>query len=395
MKKVIFSLMIICVCILNLSFLCEYVMADTGYSIRVNVKTNCVTVYNGKNQPVKAMACSVGERAGSTPTGTFYTTDKYRWRELFGGVYGQYATRIHNHILFHSVYYSTTREDTLDYKEYNKLGTAASMGCVRLSVADAKWIYDNCGQYTKITIVSADTDALPKPKTIKLTTNSKYPNWDPTDPNPNNPWNKEQVKFRFGDTNNIIYVEDNLSSNSIKDILMKNVKAYDIANNEIPFEISFDFSGIIPGEYRVKYSAKDILGNYGEAYRTIDVCQKIHISFDGETLNFDEAPILLDNGITFVPVRGLFEKMGVEILWDNSKRTIYAEKDEKNVDIELDENYAKLNDTSKESTIPIKIINGRTLMPLKALCELFDYSAKWNPEIKEINISEIESKTED
>ena len=49
-----------------------------GYVIKVNLGTNCTTVYkNGK--AIKAMICSP---SNETPTGTFYTPVKYRWQEI-------------------------------------------------------------------------------------------------------------------------------------------------------------------------------------------------------------------------------------------------------------------------------------------------------------------------
>ena len=104
------------------------------YYIEVNRATNIVSVYapDGKGNytnNVKNFICSTGT---NTPDGTFKTSDKYEWRILIGNVYGQYATRIHGHILFHSVPYYTDEKNTLEYEEYNKLGTAASMGCIRL-----------------------------------------------------------------------------------------------------------------------------------------------------------------------------------------------------------------------------------------------------------------------
>ena len=77
------------------------------------------------------------------------------------------------------------------------MGQAVSMGCVRLTTADAKWIYDNCSLGTQVTIINNGTDPLGRPKSIYLGKNASYPNWDPTDPNVNNPWHKEGVKF-FG-----------------------------------------------------------------------------------------------------------------------------------------------------------------------------------------------------
>ena len=52
--------------------------------------------------------------------------------------------------------------------EYNKLGSPASLGCVRLTTADAKWIYDNCKAGTK-TLIYDNTETpgpLGKPEDV-------------------------------------------------------------------------------------------------------------------------------------------------------------------------------------------------------------------------------------
>ncbi len=119
------------------------------YSIDVNRKKNCVTVYtydeDGKyTVPVRAMICSCGD-GDNTPKGTFSIFVKNRWHPLFGDVYGQYVTGFNNDILFHSVPYEKMNQpETVEVQDYNGLGTSISMGCVRLAVADAKWIYENC-----------------------------------------------------------------------------------------------------------------------------------------------------------------------------------------------------------------------------------------------------------
>ena len=161
-----------------------YITIDTTptgpWSIKVNQSTCVVTIYRGST-PVKALICSVG-LGGATPTGTFYLPGtKHRWHELFGNVYGQYTTTITGNILFHSVYYYTYGNNrTLSVQQYNKLGYPASAGCVRLTVAGAKYIYDNCPAGTKVTIFygSSADDPLGKPWAAQIT----QP-WDPTDPN--------------------------------------------------------------------------------------------------------------------------------------------------------------------------------------------------------------------
>lgn len=166
-----------------------YAEEKTGYYIEVNITQNIVSIYDQNGVIQKTFYCSTG---GVTPTGTYYTSDKYPWRMLFGNVYGQYATRIHSNILFHSVPYSHTDKSSLKYEEYNKLGQKASSGCIRLAVKDAKWIYDNCDSGTKVYLYksSEPLEILPKPP-FKIDVNDlEKRGWDPTDPDLANPWKK-------------------------------------------------------------------------------------------------------------------------------------------------------------------------------------------------------------
>ncbi len=146
----------------------EITINPDTYYIKVNYTANVVNVYNvytdGKIADcIKAFVCSTGT---STPTSGIYKIDyKYRWLALFGNVYGQYATRIVGNILFHSVPYTENENNaSLEYWEYDKLGTSASAGCVRLTVEDAKWIYDNCKSGTCVEFYS-DNDPGPLRKT--------------------------------------------------------------------------------------------------------------------------------------------------------------------------------------------------------------------------------------
>lgn len=175
--------------------LAEAELEEFPYYIRVNRQQNVVTVYkmdDGGNYtiPIKAFICSTGAY-NATPAGVFHISNKYVWRELNGGVYGQYASRITGGVLFHSVPYVSKNKSTLYWKKYNKLGEQTSMGCVRLTVADAKWIYDNCPSGTAVEVYdSEDPGPLGKPEAVKLDRDDAYKNWDPTDPDENNPWHQ-------------------------------------------------------------------------------------------------------------------------------------------------------------------------------------------------------------
>lgn len=168
--------------------------SEKAYLARINLTHCTVNVYtkdeNGEyTVPVKAMICSTGY---ATPkAGTFYRLgNTWEWLRLKGNVYGHYVTQITGNILFHSVPYLRWGDPgSLEYWEFDKLGVKASQGCIRLLVSDAIWIYNNAWN-----IVGAefyrDEDPGPfgKPTAPKISDNELCRDWDPTDPNPENPW---------------------------------------------------------------------------------------------------------------------------------------------------------------------------------------------------------------
>lgn len=230
---------------------CHADVHASRYTVYVNRKTNIVNVVNSKNGKLaRSMWCSTGKRYG-TIRGTFHTTAKYRWRALFGGVFGQYSVRIHGHYLFHSVPYTSTRKDRVDVADYNRLGKQDSQGCVRMAVVDEKWLYDHCATGTKVVIGELRKLKKPTRPLLRLSTDKKT-SWDPTDPDPDNPY-RVRLAWKEGvsrtvergsdfDISSYLYVK---SSFTKKKVLLKNVSY----TGEIDTEV--------PGRYRLRVTVKD------------------------------------------------------------------------------------------------------------------------------------------
>lgn len=233
------------------------------YYIRVNRAANCVTVYGiDKNSeytiPVKSFACSCGRQGEETIIGTdFATSDKYTWRLMVDGTYGQYADRIYEGYLFHSVPYFKQDKSTLETEEFNKLGSFASLGCIRMCVRDVKWIYDNCPVYTRVTIYddAANPGPLGKPETIKIPLDSPNAGWDPTDPDEANPWKDSHAMIK-GAADLSCRVGESID-------IKKSVTATDTCGNDITDKIitigryTFDQAG----EYSITYKVTDAIGS--------------------------------------------------------------------------------------------------------------------------------------
>lgn len=163
------------------------------YSIDVIRNQNVVIVYGLDEEGeyskiIKVFTCSTGSNNG-TPIGNYSTSKGAIWGALYGGVWGQYTTRIVGSILFHSVPYYTRDKGNLEWEEYNKLGSQASMGCVRLTVRDAKWIYYNIPVGTAVHIYDGSIPSgVSKPYVAKIDGSSPNRGWDPTDDDSSNPW---------------------------------------------------------------------------------------------------------------------------------------------------------------------------------------------------------------
>ena len=139
--------------------------ASARYEIAVDLTNQMVTVYDAGNTAdsgiVRQMICSTGKGAKATPSGTFYlpaktyAAERQEWYYFpVYKCYAKWATRIRGGILFHSVLYNAAKRGPTS-SSVNALGSKASHGCVRLKVADAKWIAQNCPAGTKCRIFSS------------------------------------------------------------------------------------------------------------------------------------------------------------------------------------------------------------------------------------------------
>ena len=132
----------------------EYVFP---YKLVVDLSDRRTYVYrwtgDGYKERIATFKCCVGAPKTPTPQGTFQGSGQaggrwYYFKDF--NCYAQYAWRIQGGILFHSVTYSRPNENSGG--STRSLGRAESHGCVRLTVSDAKWIYDNCPMGTTVVV---------------------------------------------------------------------------------------------------------------------------------------------------------------------------------------------------------------------------------------------------
>ena len=128
------------------------ITSNTNYLVFVNIAEQKTYVYEGsKNDWTldKTFTCSTGIEGKETPVGVFTVQNRAPW--FFSPKYGQggkYYVQFMGNYLFHSIPFDSDKTTISD----PTLGVPASHGCIRLSVEDSKWLYDNVKNGSKIII---------------------------------------------------------------------------------------------------------------------------------------------------------------------------------------------------------------------------------------------------
>jgi len=124
--------------------------SSEDFKIEVDLGRQKVLVYY-RDELIREMICSGGTEEKPTPLGEFVTSDK--GLDFWSGKYNMrayYWIRFNGDYLFHSVPFDKDRN--IIEEEYEKLGSPASHGCIRMELDDAKWLYENIPLGTRVII---------------------------------------------------------------------------------------------------------------------------------------------------------------------------------------------------------------------------------------------------
>lgn len=128
------------------------ITSKTPYLVYLNLDKQITYIYEGSNNNwnlIKEFPSSTGIEGKETPKGIFSVTNRGEW--FFSDEFqqgGKYWVQFMGDYLFHSLPFDETQSNILDYT----IGEPSSHGCIRLKVEDAKWLYDNIANDTKIII---------------------------------------------------------------------------------------------------------------------------------------------------------------------------------------------------------------------------------------------------
>ena len=129
-------------------------------------------------------------------------------------------------------------------------------------------------------------------------------------------------------------------------------------------------------------SAKKISSNYA-----------IYVVLNGKALFFEEYPYI-KNGTTMVPMRGIFEELGVSVEYDAVTKTITAYKGSTVIELVTGSSRARINGGEVYLSVPVENKNGTTMVPARFVSEALGAQVLWDSVNKVVTINSENIETE-
>jgi hypothetical protein len=110
----------------------------------------------------------------------------------------------------------------------------------------------------------------------------------------------------------------------------------------------------------------------------------VTIVVNGSTVSFDQPPIER-SGRVFVPLRGVFERLGASVVYDNG--LINATGNGRNISLKIGSTLATINGETYSSDVAPFLVGSRTLVPLRFISEALGAAVNYDSGNQTVSIS--------
>lgn len=106
---------------------------------------------------------------------------------------------------------------------------------------------------------------------------------------------------------------------------------------------------------------------------------------NGKIVPLDAPPIIV-NSRTLVPLRAIAEALGADVKWDPDARQVTVKLNDTTILLTIGNPLAMVNGLITPIDTPPIISNGRTMVPLRFIAETLNAEVSWNPDSKTVDI---------
>ncbi len=167
--------------------------------------------------------------------------------------------------------------------------------------------------------------------------------------------------------------------------------------NQIPYKFNMDIRNLADGAHTLKIAAGGREAEYtlykrGGAVRFgaepdyVPAQSEIEVKLNGSKISFDSEPIMEDDRV-LVPMRAIFEALGAEVFWDDTRRTASAYRYGIYIEVPIDMHYMMINGNLEMLDVPARLVGDRTLVPARAISEAFGCTVTWDNDTQTVLIN--------
>lgn len=111
-----------------------------------------------------------------------------------------------------------------------------------------------------------------------------------------------------------------------------------------------------------------------------------YVCVNNTILGFETPPVT-ESDRTLVPMRFLFEQLGADVTWDEATETATTVKNGTTISFSIDNTTATVNGAATTMDVPARLVNDKTMVPLRFLSEEMGYTVEWDEETRMATIT--------
>ena len=178
--------------------------------------------------------------------------------------------------------------------------------------------------------------------------------------------------------------ENEDSTGKIKSFCLTNDNVYFI-KVDAPLEFAETYDSIEAYEYEDEIIISTPQhGNYCAMSSAEEIYEQLakrenapYVVMNNNVLGFETPPVIEDDH-TLVPMRFLFEQMGADVEWNQETQTATATMNNTAVAFSINDTNAEVNGAAATMDVPARLINDKTMVPLRFLSEEMGYTVTWD-----------------
>jgi len=118
------------------------------------------------------------------------------------------------------------------------------------------------------------------------------------------------------------------------------------------------------------------------------VNQKVNLYINGKEMKNLTMPPVIFNNFTLVPAREVFEEVGAKVQWEKDTYNVKIDYNGKKVVLKIGDVNATVNDVSMSMSVPAKIINNKTMIPLRFVSSSVGLDVLWDSKTRTASVNE-------